>query len=81
MTKCFVEPVREVVSGVRVLTDTESEYDYEYKRGMTCDQKAPACKEWVERATGISLINPLLSLDIMITACCNNCYFCHEVKE
>jgi len=76
MATCFVKPVREVISGVRVLTPTDGEYDYEYKRGMKCDPKAPACRHWCRKGDGQKF--EFITGKEKSTCCCENCYFFRE---
>lgn len=66
MTKCFVEP--------------PEEHDYEEPvRGVPCDPEAPACRDWIDRETGISLTSNEILWEKFKSACCGNCYYCHEV--
>lgn len=75
--KCFVEPVRVSLADESTLCATV--------RGIQCDPKAPACKDWRWiRDSKITLDN--VSLSDLLKAygevtqpCCGNCYFSHEV--
>jgi len=88
MTKCFVEPAREqLVERILLHWDgtipLEYKYGYEPVRGVQCDPKAPACKEYglFNIKTGYVIFLAELYGDDVVNACCDNCYFCHEVKE